>query len=203
MRTGTQAMLLVVLSQSSHARCPGTQMPGRDRARTQMPGHSGTRESESPECRLRVPMRCLHGHPGVDSRTGERAAAGGHAAIAVTHAPPPPRLGRGVAAGRRICTPPLHRAQRVTARKGDGQTGVGATGGQVSDRRVAVELRVGGTPATHSRAQERRGREGGNARAREGGKRVSSAAPRLEGRESPPATRWWRRAGEVGRGDGD
>ena len=52
-------------------------------------------------------MRGLRSHPGVDSRTGERSAAGGKVAIAAArgaHAPPPPQSGGGVAAGRRIPT---------------------------------------------------------------------------------------------------
>ena len=52
-------------------------------------------------------MRGSRSHPGVNSRTGERSAAGGKVAIAAArgaHAPPPPRSGGGVAAGRRIPT---------------------------------------------------------------------------------------------------
>ena len=52
----------------------------------------------------------------------------------------------------------------------------------MSDRRVARELRVEGQAPMHSRAQARRGREGGK-RARAGGREASK--PR-----SPPARRW-------------
>ena len=134
-------------------------------------------------------MRGLRSHPGVDSRTGERSAAGGKVAIAAArgaHAPPPPRSGGGVAAGRRIPTSPLPRAQRATAREGDSQTRAGATGGQVSDWRVARKLRVEGQVPMHSRVQARRGREGGKREFR------GPPAPSWQRgeNESPPAARW-------------